>query len=284
MAERNGSSTALGTLYIRAAHRMLDAPPYILDDQVAISLLGETAVQQIRDAENDYRTAQARALRAHILLRSRFAEDRLALAVRRGITQYMILGAGFDTFALRQPAWAGELNIYEVDQPATQAMKKSLIAKAGMAMPRNAHFISTDFEQESLLDTLLRHGISLAKPTFFSWLGVTMYLKEEAIDAVLKSVTGFPPGSEIVFTFALPPETLSGTEVSFHSSLAELAASVGEPFLSYFTPVRIEAKLRDAGFNDVGFLTSEKAREQYFQERPQDLLLSKRSAITFAVC
>ncbi len=268
---------------MRAAHILLDAPPHILDDKAALLLLGDTAARQIMDREQVYRTAHASALRAHVLLRSRFAEDRLAEAVARGTAQYVILGAGFDTFAWRQPAWAKALDIYEVDQPATQGMKKSQLSKMGMATPANTHFVSIDFEHESLRDGLNRNAVSLTSRTFFSWLGVTMYLKEEAVDEVFKSISEFPAGSEIVFTFTQPPESLPGDEISFHSSLAEAVAGVGEPFVSFFTIKAMEEKLRNSGFKEIGFLSPEEAEERYLQRRPLDLHLPKRSGIAYAV-
>ena len=121
----------------------------------------------------------------------------------------MLFRSGFDTFAFRQPAWARALKIFEVDQSATQAMKLSQLAKARIAMPPNVNLAAIDFEQESLLAGLLRHNISLAEPTFFSWLGVTMYLRDEAVDVVFRSVAKFPADSEIVFTFMQPPERIT---------------------------------------------------------------------------
>jgi methyltransferase (TIGR00027 family) len=176
------SHTAVGTAHLRAAHQMFETPPRILDDPVASPLLGPLALQRIKDTADHYRTPEKLALRAHVVLRSRFAEDRLAAAVLRGITQYVILGAGFDTFALRQPAWAQTLQIFKVDHPGTQAMKRSHLAAAGLAMPKNAAFAGIDFEHETLHAALLRHHVRMDEPTFFSWLGVTMYLKENAID------------------------------------------------------------------------------------------------------
>jgi len=280
MSDRNASSTALGTLYMRAVHQLLDEQPRILDDPIALSVLGETAVQQIRDAAQRCRTPEACALRAHVVLRSRFAEDRLATAVGRGITQYVILGAGFDTFALRQPAWAQVLKIFEVDHPGTQAVKRSRLASAGLTMPPNAYFASIDFEHESLREGLLRHFISLTEPTFFSWLGVTIYLRENAVDAVLRSVAEFPAGSEIVLTFTQPA---AGAASGFQSSLAQRVAGVGEPFVSYFAPEEIEAKLRGAGFAQVEFLSPSEAEALYFRQRPRDLLVPGRTAIVYAL-
>jgi methyltransferase (TIGR00027 family) len=276
MSVHKASRTALGTAYLRAAHQLFETQPRILDDPVALSLLGPVALQRIKDTADHYRTPESLVLRAHVVLRSRFAEDRLAVAVLRGITQYIILGAGFDTFALRQPPWAQTLKILEVDHPETQALKRSHLAAAGLAMPENAVFANIDFEHESLHDGLLRYHVSMDEPTFFSWLGVTMYLKEDAIDAVLRSVATFPARSELVLTFAPPPG-------DSHSALAQRAASLGEPWVSYFKPDALEAKLRCTGFSKVEFLSTAEAEARYFRQRPGDLPVPKRTNILYAV-
>ena len=283
MLDKKPSRTALGTAYERAIHQLFDAPPRILDDPITPLLLGSDVLKQITDRMNRNRTEQAAELRAHVVLRSRFTEDRLASAIFRGIRQYIILGAGFDTFILRQPLWARELKILEVDRRGTQDMKLSLIDAAGLAVPKNVEFACIDFENESLHDGLRRNHISLTELTFFSWLGVTMYLKEDAIDDVLRSVAMFPKGSEIVLTFAQPPKlTTTGGSVS-HSSLAQRVASAGEPFVSYFEPHVLEAKLRSAGFSVVEFLSSAEAEAWYFRQRPQDLPVPKRTGISCGV-
>jgi methyltransferase (TIGR00027 family) len=255
---------------------LLDAQPRILEDPVALPLLGPAASQRINDGTDQYRTPEMLALRAHVVLRSRFAEDRLAVAVLRGIKQYVILGAGFDTFPLRQPPWARALKILEVDHPATQAMKRSRLAAADLAMPENAGFASIDLEDESLRHGLLRYHVSVEQPTFFSWLGVTMYLKEDAIDAVLRSVATFPAGSEMVLTFAPSPNDSS-------SSLARRVASLGEPWVSYFESEALEAKLRSTGFSKVEFLSPAEAEVRYFRQRPADLPVPKRTNVLSAV-
>jgi len=270
------SRTAIGTAYLRAAHQLFETPPRILDDPVALPLLGPAALQRIRDRADHYRTPEKLALRAHVVLRSRFAEDRLAAAVLRGVTQYVILGAGFDTFALRQPPWAQALKILEVDHPGTQAMKRSHLAAAGLAMPENAAFAAIDFEHETLHAALLRHRVRMNELTFFSWLGVTMYLKEDAIDAVLGSVAMFPAGSEIVLTF----EPTTGDAPL---PLAQHTASLGEPWVSYFEPEAMEAKLIGAGFSKVRPLSPSEAMERYFQQRPGDLPAPKRTNILCAM-
>jgi methyltransferase (TIGR00027 family) len=269
MEDRNASRTALGTARLRAMHQMFDARPLILDDPIAALLL---------DRSDSGPADGIAALRSHVVLRSRFAEDRLAEAVSRGITQYIVLGAGFDTFALRQPAWAAALKIVEVDHPASQAAKRTRIAAAGLAIPDNVSFAGVDFERESLLDGLQRQGVSLTEPSFFSWLGVTMYLQKPAIDTVLRSAAAFPANSEIVLTF-LP--TSESTESP--SPLARRVARAGEPFLTSFSPEQIASTLREAGFHSVGFLSSAEAGERYYRHRPNDLPVPAQTGIAYAV-
>jgi methyltransferase (TIGR00027 family) len=282
MSKLNASNTAYGTLFMRGVHQLLDAKPLILDDSAALTLLGEDAVRHIKNSRDHHQTLEARALRTHVVLRSRFTEDRLAEAVGRGITQYVILGAGFDTFAYRQPVWAKALKIFEVDQPATQAQKQLRLKQANMSLPPNLSFAGIDFEHESLYDGLLRNRVSFTEPSFFSWLGVTMYLKENAIDAVLRTIAQFPAISEITFTFSQPQDTLSAQESSFHASLSKIVSGAGEPFVSFFTPAAIKIKLHRAGFKTIAFLSKEEAEERYLHQRPSDLHIPRRSAIAYA--
>jgi methyltransferase (TIGR00027 family) len=275
LSDRNTSRTALGTAYMRAAHQLLDSPPHILEDPVTLALLGPDAGRRIRDEAESYQTPARRGLRAHVVLRSRFAEDRLKESVGRGARQYVILGAGFDTFALRQPFWAKALRIVEVDHAATQKMKRSRIEAAGLAMPKNTSFAAIDFERESLREGLKKNSVPLDKPTFFSWLGVTMYLDEDAIDAVLRAVAAFPAGSEIVLTFAQP----GGPSDQF----SQRSATLGEPWISYLEPDEMEKKLRGAGFSAVEFLAPSEAEARYFRDRPPDLPVPKRTSIVSAM-
>ncbi len=280
MADGEASRTALGVAFLRAVHQLLDSRPLILEDPVILSLLGETALQRIRDEPEKVQTPNARGLRAHVVLRSRFAEDRLAAAVQRGVTQYVVLGAGYDTFAFRQPDWAGTIRVIEIDQPASQAQKQAHLAVMRIEVPSNVTLASVDFERESLRDGLIRHGISLHEPTFFSWLGVTMYLTESAVDAVLQTVAAFPAGSEIVFTFSPPREPPAP---GAGPSLAERAAAVGEPWISYFEPEYLERKLLSLGFQAIEFLTPEQSAARYFRDRADQLPAPRRTTIVSAV-
>jgi methyltransferase (TIGR00027 family) len=273
MSQKTASLTALATAHLRAAHQLLDPPPRILEDPLALAVLGPGAEQRVREVAERSQTPEGRALRAHMVLRSRFAEDRLAAAVARGVTQYVILGAGFDTFAVRQPAWARSLRILEVDHAGTQALKRAHLAAAGLVVAANAGFATIDFERESLRDGLLRHGIDPTARTFFSWLGVTMYLQRDAIDAVLRPVAKFPEGSEIVLTFA------SASNMS--RLVAERAAQMGEPRLSYFQPEEMRDELHAAGFTTVELLTPDEAEQRYFSG--SSLPAPERATIVAAV-
>jgi methyltransferase (TIGR00027 family) len=271
MNNQEASRTALATAYLRAAHQLLDAAPKILEDRVAVRLLGEGVGQKICESAERYRNPEAEALRSHVVLRSRFAEDRLAAAVQRGVSQYVILGAGFDTFAFRQPDWAKSLKIFEIDHPDTQLVKRSFLTKASLDLPANVRFAQIDFEHESLLEGLCRHHVSVEEPTFFSWLGVTVYLKEAAIDAALKSMATYPSGSEVVLTFKQPIAKTTRKAAEAAQKLAENVASVGEPFVSFFEPKAMEAKLTSAGFSKIEFLDLGTAGTRYFALRPADL-------------
>jgi methyltransferase (TIGR00027 family) len=296
MTEKHGSRTALGVAWLRAAHQVIDSRPLILEDPAIVDLLGRQQVEQALAAGSERaQSPGARALRAHVVLRSRYTEDRLEQSLARGVRQFVILGAGYDTFIARQPDWAKDLRVFEVDHPATQAEKQSRLIKAGLRVPLNVVFADVDFELESLADGLRRHGVSFDVPTFFSWLGVSMYLTETAVDAVLSTVAQFPKGSEISFTFAQPvavpaPGSLeagAGTGTANRAetaglSLAEAAAALGEPWKTYFEVPTLERKLRTIGFADTHFLTVADSAK-YFAGRADGLPAPRRISIVSAM-
>lgn len=281
MIERQPSRTALATAALRAAHQVFDAPPRILEDPVALALLGTSAEADLRRNDTHYQSPRARALRAQLVLRARYAEDRLAAAIVRGVRRLVILGAGFDTFAYRQPAWARPLRILEVDHAATQAAKRERLAAAGVLPPANLAYAQIDFERESLAEGLARQGVTPAEPVFFTWLGVSMYLKDEAVNAVWRTVAGFPAGSEIVFDFA-PAPTGDAEQDAGIDALARLAAQAGEPWLSSYEPRALAHRLRALGFAAVEFLTPDEAGMRYLKDCPADLPTPRRTTIASA--
>jgi methyltransferase (TIGR00027 family) len=279
MPTPSASRTARGVALLRAAHRIIDEEPLILDDTVIGTLLGPDTDQLVNAWDHELRTPGARGVRSHVLLRSRFAEDSLRDAVDAGVRQYILLGAGLDTFAYRQPAWASALTIVEVDQPASQEDKRSALAAAGIAVPSNVRYASIDFERETLAGGLERSGIAMSVPTFFAWLGVTMYLTRDAIEAVLRTVASFPKGSAIVLTFAQP----RADDDPLGTALAERAAALGEPWLTYLTAADIETLLRDAGFSTVAFLDRDEAMRRYYADRRDGLVAPRRTSLVTAV-
>jgi methyltransferase (TIGR00027 family) len=276
-APRAASSTARGVALLRAAHLVIDGKPPVLNDTVVARLLGGDIEAQIHARAAELQAPTVRGLRSHVVLRSRFAEDALRDAVADGAEQYVPLGAGLDTFAYRQP-WAHRLTIIEVDHPASQAAKRAALAAAGIEIPPNVRFADVDFERETLSHGLARCGVETAKRTFFSWLGVTMYLTRDAIEATLRTVLAFPRRSEIVFTFA-PPNPDTGSAAA---KIAEGAASAGEPWISYFTPEEVGAMLRSLGFSDASFLSREEAVRRYYANRTDGFAAPRRVSIVTA--
>lgn len=241
-SDDRASRTALTAAAARAAHLIVDDPPVIFADTLALALLGDQAEEYI-----GYHRAHAghvvlAGARGQVTCRSRYAEDGLADAVARGIRQYVILGAGLDSFAYRA-ALAAQVRVFEVDHPATQQWKRSLLAGAGIGVPANVAFVPVDFEADSLALCLARSGFDPARPAFVSWLGVTMYLTLATICRTLADVSGFAPGSQIVVDYMLPPGLRDEAGDSYAELVAPVAAQRGEPWLTFLGPREASALL-----------------------------------------
>jgi methyltransferase (TIGR00027 family) len=273
--ERRSSFTAVSVSTLRAVHQLLDDEPKILDDPIAPRLLDPATRQRICTRAAQFQTTKAKRLRAHIVIRSRYAEDRLAEAVRRGIGQYVALGAGDDTFACRQPAWARGLRIFEVDHPASQRAKRHRLREARIPVPRNVTFVALDFEHDGLAAGLRRAGFDPGRPAFVSCLGVLVYLSGGAIDAVFRFVASLPPSSEMVFTFARQAGT-DADDSRGRDSAAVAAAAAGEPWLTRFEPALLVHQLHRVGFSDVALLTSADIERRYVQDRRDGLRAPRR--------
>jgi len=280
---RNASRTALGVAALRAVHQLLDGEPKILEDPVSARLLDAEVLQQIQTNPARAQEQLARGLRSHIVLRSRYAEERMYEAVRRGVRQCVILGAGFDTFAYRQPDWARSLRIYEVDHRATQDEKRRRLESADIPVPPNLEFVAIDFESVSLREGLQASTLNFLEPAFFSCLGVLVYLTREAADAVFQLVSAFPASSEIVFTFSTPDSSLSGNDAENRAALAGMASSMGEPWQTHFEPENLMRDLRTLGFGEISFLGSEAAERTYFESRSDGLRAPRRGSIGSAI-
>jgi methyltransferase (TIGR00027 family) len=267
METGRASKTALRVAIRRAAHQLMDRP-CVLDDPIAVPLLGSGFE---RDLERASHTV-ARDFRCFMAARSRYAEDHLASAFAKGVAQYVVLGAGLDTFAYRNPFPA--LRVFEVDFPATQAWKREMLHQAGIGMPVNLTFVPLDFEHKALAEGLAEAGFDGHKPAFFGWLGVVPYLTLEAFRATLNTVAGQPAGSGISFDYVFPPHTLSPKRRMVFDGLAARVAAAGEPFQLFFSPDQLESELRRAGFSRIEQVASDQLNELYFNGRVDGLKLS----------
>jgi methyltransferase (TIGR00027 family) len=201
------------------------------------------------------------------LSRSRYTEDCLEEAVRRGVRQYVILGAGLDSFALRHLDLQDRLRVFEVDHPSSQAWKRQRLDDLGLHCPPNLTFAPIDFEHQTLRAGLEAAGFDFAEPAVFSWIGVTMYLTLEAIRATLETVASCPAGTRIVLTYNQPPSALQGFGLSLETTLSKLIADLGEPMISLFVPGEIEGLLRQVGFVDIVHIGPDEAVRAYFPGR-----------------
>ncbi|MGA7107573.1 MAG: class I SAM-dependent methyltransferase [Terracidiphilus sp.] len=261
------SRTAFRVAMRRAAHQLLDQP-CVLCDPIAVPLLGSHFTL---DWERES-TPFARAFRNFMAARSRYAEDRLAEAVAAGVRQYVVLGAGLDTFAYRNP-FTG-LRVFEVDFPATQTWKRELLSQSGMDEPENLHFVALDFEHKTLAEGLAEAGFDFAEPGFSGWLGVVPYLTRGALQSTLETIGRLGAGSGVCFDYALSPETLSPRQREVFDALAARVAAAGEPFQLFFTPGELETEFERAGFHKIEHADSNALNALYFRNRPDGFQLS----------
>jgi methyltransferase (TIGR00027 family) len=268
MLQAQPSRTAQRVALRRAAHQLLDEPR-VFDDPLAVAIAdGES--ERPPEAQQPY----SRALRAFIAVRSRYAEDRLARAVKRGIRQYVVLGAGLDTFAYRNPFQALGLRVFEVDHPATQEWKRARLDEAYIPVPKDVTFAAVDFEHESLEEGLLRTCFDQQHPAFFSWLGVTPYLSRTAFDATMHFIANLPAGSGVVFDYALERSLLSPQQQLALDALSARVARAGEPFQLFFDPTQLLSDLARWGFGWIEDLGCDQINARYFAGRADGLAVT----------
>lgn len=258
----------------RAAHQIYDAKPLVFDDPIAVPILGQEYLAELHKTATKLEKPFSVALRAFLVARSRYAEDNLAKAVARGVTQYVLLGAGLDTFAHRNPY--RELRVFEVDHPATQRWKQELLEAGMLRAPANLTYASVDFERESLPEQLRAAGFNPAIPTFFAWLGVVPYLTLEAFRSTIAFIASQPAGSGVVLDYGQPRSALPFLEKLAHDSLAARVQLAGEPFQLFFTPREIAAEL--AQFRDLEDIGSTETNARYFSNRSDNLKLMGSAA------
>ncbi len=282
MKADRASWTSLAAAANRAIHLIADDPAAILRDELALRFIGKEAEDALRANAAAFRTREHGTLRTLAVIRNRYAEDRLRDATARGIRQYVILGAGLDSFAFREPELMQRLRVFEVDHPATQESKRERLSKLGVAVPSSLVFAPVDFETEALAQGLERVGFRRDEPTFFSWLGVTLYLTDAAIASTLEFVASCAVGSEIVFEYALPLHALDDEDRALLQSSIERCAARGEPFISSFEPAPLAQRLRSMGFSETADFGSAEAQQRYLAGRSDSLWFSDMAHLMWA--
>ncbi|MDR8030494.1 class I SAM-dependent methyltransferase [Burkholderia cenocepacia] len=262
-------STAARVALWRALHVELDAPPHVLADEIGLQLLApEPGWQQRGDMDPQF----TRPFRASIVARARFIEDLVTEQAARGVRQYVILGAGLDSFVQRRPEMASCVTVFEIDQPAPQRWKQRRLVELGYGVPDWLRFVPVDFEaKQSWRDALVGAGFDAGQPAVVVSTGVSMYLTREANVAALREVASLAPGSTFAMTFLWPlenaaPDVRPGLEMA-----AKGARASGTPFISFFMPDQIRALALEAGFAKVEHVSAAELTRRYFADRTDGL-------------
>lgn len=253
----------------RAMHVQVDAPPHVLEDEIGLRLLSPDESWRSRP---DMDPEGTKFFRASIVARARFIDDLVVERASRGVGQYVILGAGLDTFAQRRPEIASRLRLFEVDQAGPQAWKRQRLIELGFGIPEWLRFVPVDFEAgDDWWQRLAAAGFDAAQPAVIVSTGVSMYLTKEATAATLRQVAALAPGSVFAMTFMLPLE-LAEPELRPALQFAEQGARAsGTPFISYFLPAEILALARECGFRHAEHVSAAALAQRYFAGRPDGL-------------
>jgi methyltransferase (TIGR00027 family) len=266
MQSGSPSGTAITVALFRAAHLHLFDGPKIHEDTFALQISGANDVEDVRTRLEKRYPSDLQRVSAYFALRHRFSEDRMLAALRRGVRQIILLGAGLDTLALREPAILGGVRFFEIDHPDSQRWKLDRLRALGLDTP-GVNYVPIDFASQNLEATLASASIRTGQPTFFAWLGVSQYITEGAAMATLSLVARHAPGSEIVFDVILPFDELTSDELRISSAARVSAEARGEPWISFFRPEEIASRLLGLKFSEIYTLTAEDAR-QYYRGQP----------------
>lgn len=258
-------NTAVRTALWRALHLQLDASPHILEDEIGLKLVSPPDDWQQRP---DMKFTKR--LRASIVARSRFIEDLVLEQNKQGITQYVILGAGLDTFAQRRPGIASALQIYEIDQTGTLIWKEQRLRELGFGIPEWLHFVPVNFETSSWWERLLKAGFDISKPAVVACTGVSLYLSKEVIVATLNQIATLARGSKLAMTFCLPIELLDDEDSTLMEMSIKGASEAGTPFVSFFYPDEILELAHVADFKEAKTISTKDM--DYFTNRADNLL------------
>jgi methyltransferase (TIGR00027 family) len=271
MKQGEPSRTAEWVARHRAVHQLRDNPRLVLEDPIAVRILSEAPRAALLLSDDIHQVSYDREMRAFMVARSRYAEDMLARAVASGVRQYVILGAGLDTFAYRNPF--ADVRVFEVDHPATQAWKRERLSAGRIPIPEQLTFVPVDFESRTLEEGLRAAEFQWEQPVFFCWLGVTYYLTLEAFQNTLGFVAARPPGSGLALDYIIARERMKEGARRAHEDVSEKVASMGEPFTISFTPEQMAAQLTGAGLTGIEALDTHGINARYFAHRTDGLAL-----------
>ncbi|WP_436488642.1 class I SAM-dependent methyltransferase [Chitinophaga sp. ARDCPP14] len=257
-------NTAVRTALWRALHVQIDPMPHIIEDETGLQLIApDNGWQQRPDMSPDF----TKRLRASMVARARFIEDLVIAQQEQGIQQYVILGAGLDTFAQRRPDIASQLQVFEIDQPDTQSWKQQRLTELGFGMPEWLHFVGVDFETSSWWEQLINAGFDTSQPAVVACTGVSLYLTRDAIVATLRQLATLAPGSRIAMTFYLPFDLLKEEDKPLQQIAEKGAQAAGTPFISFFTPEEMRTLAREAGFKTLEIISVDDLDKRYFTGR-----------------
>jgi methyltransferase (TIGR00027 family) len=266
---REPESTAVRVALWRALHAEIDPPPHVLEDEIGLQMVAPSDGWRARpDMDPD----GTRGFRASIVARARFIEDLVAEQAGRGVSQYVLLGAGLDTFAQRRPEIASRMRVFEVDQPGPQAWKRQRLTELGYGVPDWLRLVPVNFEQNgSWWQQLAVAGFDPGQPAVVASTGVSMYLSKDATAATLRQLAGLAPGSALAMTFLLPRDLLGDADRAGLQTADQGARASGTPFVSFYAPQEMLAMAREAGFADVRHVSGASLGERYFAGRSDGL-------------
>jgi methyltransferase (TIGR00027 family) len=268
MEEGKPSRTAFAAAGHRALHQIADKP-VLFEDSHAFPILGPAPAEAPGPEQLVEHAGKTASMRSLIVARSLMAEETLAKAVAQGVDQYVLLGAGLDTFAYRNPF--PDIRVFEVDYEATGRWKQEQLKAAGIAIPANVTYAAVNFEKETLAHGLERAGFDLTKPAVFAWLGVIPYLTREAIETTLCAVAALPAGTEIIFDYGEPRETLPPAVQAYMRERMERLAAIGEPWISFFAPDDMAKMLKACGFSEIEDLSGREINARWYANREDGL-------------
>jgi methyltransferase (TIGR00027 family) len=262
-------NTAVRTALWRAMHLLVDPPPHVVEDEIGLQLAAPGDDWRDRPDMDPDSTS---GFRSAIVARARFIEDLIAEQADRGVTQYVILGAGLDTFAQRKQELASRLRIFEIDQPDTQAWKRRRLVELGYGVPDWLHLVPVDFEAgASWSEQLFTAGFDPGRPAVVVSTGVTMYLTKDATAATLRQIAGLAAGTTLAMTFLLPTGLVDDADRRGLRASEEGARASGTPFISFYTPQEMLALAREAGFKSARHVPGASLAERYFSDRTDGL-------------